>query len=124
MTRWNSSPGTKESRNKYSNQRIELDGHKFDSLKEARRYQELKLLEKANEISGLRCQVKFELIPPQRDQNGKVIERGVSYYADFVYNDAGSKETVVEDTKGFRTKEYVLKRKLMLFVHGIRVREI
>ncbi len=124
MTRWNSFPGTKESRNKYSNRKVELDGHVFDSQKEARRYAELKLLEQAKEISGLRCQVKYELIPEQRDERGKLLERAVNYFADFVYYDARDKETVVEDTKGFKTKEYVLKRKLMLYVHGIKVREI
>lgn len=124
MTRWNSFPGTNESRNKYSNRKVELEGHVFDSQKEARRYAELKLLEQAKEISGLRRQVKYELIPEQRDESGKLIERAVNYFADFVYYDARNKETVVEDTKGFKTKEYVLKRKLMLYVHGIKVREI
>ena len=57
-------------------------------------------------------------------ENGKVIEREVSYKADFVYFDIGLNKCVVEDTKGFRTKDYIIKRKLMLFVHGIRIVEV
>lgn len=108
---------------KYNNKKISIDGRVFDSKKEAGRYSELKLLEKAGEISGLECQKKFVLIPAQRDPDtGKVIERECAYIADFVYLRDG--EQIVEDTKGFRTKEYIIKRKLMLRVHGIRVKEV
>lgn len=107
--------------NKYGSKKTEVDGVTFDSKKEAKRYQELRILEKAGEITDLRRQVKFELIPSQRI-NGKVAERAVEYKADFVYTQDG--QTIVEDTKGFRTKDYIIKRKLMLWVHGIRIREI
>lgn len=106
--------------NKYRNRKTEVDGITFDSRKEAKRYQELKLLERAGEISDLQRQVPFLLIPAQRI-GGKVAERAVQYKADFVYTDHG--ETVVEDTKGIRTGEYIIKRKLMLYVHGISIRE-
>lgn len=109
--------------NKYSNEKTIIDGRVFDSRKEARRYAELKLLERAKQISGLECQRKFVLIPSQKDPvTHKVVERECSYIADFVYYEDG--ELVVEDTKGVKTKDYVIKRKLMLYVHGIRVREI
>lgn len=108
---------------KYNNKKITVDGQIFDSKKEASRCEELRLLEKAGEIKDLRTQVKFKLIPAQRDEaTGKVIERECSYKADFVYEEDG--KTVVEDVKGFRTKEYVVKRKLMLWRYGIRIREV
>lgn len=108
---------------KYNNKKITVDGQIFDSKKEANRYKELRLLEKAGAIKDLRMQVKFTLIPAQRDEaTGKVVERECSYKADFVYEEDG--KTVVEDVKGFRTKEYVIKRKLMLWRYGIRIREV
>jgi len=98
---------------------------KFDSRKEARRYDELRLLERAHQISDLQRQVKFVLIPAQRDPKGKLIERQCYYVADFTYKDSSGR-LVVEDTKSeaTRTPVYVVKRKLMLWVHGIRVREV
>lgn len=90
---------------KYRSQKTTLDGITFDSKKEARRYTELLLLQKSGVISDLRLQVKFEIIPKQKD------ERAAHYIADFVYQENG--ETIVEDTKGFKTKDYILKRKLM-----------
>ena len=108
---------------KYNNKKITVNGHVFDSKKEANRYEELRLLEKAGAIKDLRTQVKFKLIPAQRDEaTGKVVERECSYKADFVYEEDG--KTVVEDVKGFRTKEYVIKRKLMLWRYGIRIKEV
>ena len=108
---------------KYNNKKITVDGQKFDSKKEANRYRELRLLEKAGAIKDLRMQVKFKLIPAQRDEaTGKVIERECSYKADFVYSEGD--KTVVEDVKGFPTKEYIIKRKLMLWRYGIRIREV
>lgn len=107
---------------KYGAKKVEVDGIVFDSKKEARRYQELKLFEKAGAISQLRRQVKFVLIPAQR-VDGKVIERQCCYIADFVYQDKEGK-TVVEDTKGVKTKDYIIKRKLMSWVHGIRIKEV
>ena len=103
------------------------------SKKEHYRAQELQTMQRAGLISNLREQVPFELIPAQygscgTDLKGKparvCVERSCTCVADFVYtlNDSGA--TVVEDTKGVRTKEYVIKRKLMLWVHGIRIREV
>ncbi len=117
---------------KYGNRKTVKDGIPFDSIKEYARYCELSMLERAGQISNLQRQVKFTLIPSQREpdaegkrggvKRGKLIERECSYVADFVYEQGG--ERIVEDTKGFRTKEYIIKRKLMLWVHGIRVREV
>ena len=106
---------------KYHAEKTELDGIVFDSKKEAQRYAELKLLERSGAIHNLQRQVRYELIPAQK-KDGKTVERACHYIADFVYEDNG--KTVVEDVKGYRTKEYVLKRKLMLQVHGIEVREV
>ncbi len=106
---------------KYGSKKVEFDGKTFDSKKEANRYYELRLLEREGAISDLQTQVKFELIPSQRI-NGKVVERPCTYIADFVYMENGQK--VVEDTKGFKTTDYIIKRKLMLYVHGIRIQEI
>lgn len=94
----------------------------YDSKKEHQRANQLKLMQRAGLISNLREQVKFVLIPTQRDSQGNLLEKECSYYADFVYDKDGI--TVVEDTKGFRTPEYRLKRKLMLYVHGISIKEI
>ena len=109
---------------KYGNKKVTYDGEVFDSNREFNRYLELRLLEKAGKIKELERQTKFVLIPAQRDSRGKVIERECSYKADFFYYDNEANESVVEDTKGFRTKDYIIKRKLMLNVYGIRIREI
>lgn len=94
----------------------------YDSRKEHRRANYLKVLQHAGLISNLREQVKFVLIPTQRDADGNLLEKECSYYADFVYDRDG--KTIVEDTKGVRTPEYVIKRKLMLHVHGISIKEL
>ena len=104
---------------KYGNRKITIDGQTFDSRKEYRRYAELRLLEQAGVITDLRRQVRFALLPAQHV--GGRTERAVSYIADFVYQTDGM--TVVEDTKGVRTKEYILKRKLMLYRYGIAIKE-
>lgn len=119
--------------NKYKSHKTSVNGVNFDSRKEADRYIELNLLSRSGAIKGLKRQVKFELIPAQYEpdiisqrgkvKKGKLIERAVSYIADFVYTDENGK-TVVEDTKGFRTKDYIIKRKLLLYMHGIRIKEI
>lgn len=93
----------------------------FDSKKEFNRAQELRLLEKAGAISGLEFQITFVLIPKQVDDKGKTIERACSYVADFQYVEDG--RIVVEDCKGFRTPDYILKRKMMLYFYKIRIRE-
>ena len=107
--------------NKYRNKKVCYNGNVFDSKKEAQRYSELFLLERAGVITDLRLQVPFELIPAQRI-NGKVVERPCKYIADFVYEENGKR--VVEDTKGMKTKDYIIKRKLMLFIHGIQIKEV
>ncbi len=119
-------------KNKYRSKKITRDGLTFDSHKEYRRFCDLLLLEKAGAITDLKRQVEYVLIPAQREPDtvgkrggiikGKVIEHKCSYVADFVYTENG--KTVVEDTKGFKTKDYILKRKMMLYFHGIRIKEI
>lgn len=126
-------PPRRRSGAKYHSRKTTVDGITFDSSKEARRWFELEALQAAGEISDLRRQVKFVLIPTQREPDdvgprggvirGRVLERECAYIADFVYTDR-SGATVVEDTKGIRTTEYVIKRKLMLYIHGIRVTEV
>ena len=112
-------------KNKNGNVITEVDGIKFDSKIEARRWQQLKVLESTGQIGNLRRQVKYVLIPAQRI-NGKVVERECSYVADFCYYRKG--ELVVEDVKGYRRGAsyniFVIKRKLMLEKHGIQVKEI
>ena len=110
--------------NKYGAKKLIIDGETFDSRMEARRWRELRLLQRFGEIDGLQRQVKYVLIPAQKDDSGHVIERPVSYIADFVYRNVRSGEQVVEDAKGARTKEYIIKRKLMMWVHGIRIKEV
>jgi hypothetical protein len=124
---------------KYGNRKIIKDGQTFDSVKEARRWFELCLLEKAGEITDLRRQVEFPLLPTQREEStevykrgenkgkpkpGKVIEKPVVYIADFVYKHTATGKTIVEDTKGFKTKDYILKRKMLLYFHNIKIREV
>lgn len=126
---------------KYGNKKTVVDGIEFDSLKEARRYWELKLLQRAGKIEGLELQKEFELIPAQyetfprygktgkRLQDGeRCIEKSCTYKADFAYMKDG--QLVVEDTKGYRDPasagyaKFVIKRKLMLWLHGIKITEI
>jgi len=107
---------------KYNNKKVEVDGIVFDSIKESRRYAELKLLQRANKITDIQLQVTFELLPSLFEpdiigkrggiRKGKAIENAVKYIADFVYYDVDKGKRIVEDSKGFRTKEYVIKRKL------------
>lgn len=111
--------GTSKKKSKYHAEKC--DG--YDSKKEYYRAQQLKLWLKAGVISDLREQVVFLLIPSQTNSEG-VEEKPVRYKADFVYIDNATGQTVVEDTKGFRTPEYIIKRKLMLMVHGITIKEI
>lgn len=121
--------------NKYKAQKSTVNGITFDSRKEARRYSELLLLQSAGVIRDLQMQVKYELIPAQyetyerysirgkRLQDGqRLVEKACEYRADFVYYEDG--KLVVEDVKGFRTKDFIIKRKLMLHKYGIKIREV
>ena len=126
---------------KYGNRKVTVDGIEFDSKKEAQRYWELKLLQRAGKISDLQLQREFELIPAQyetferygktgkRLQDGKrCVEQRCTYKADFCYMQDG--KLVVEDVKGYRDPKsagyakFVIKRKLMLWLHGIKVKEV
>lgn len=115
--------------NKYGAKRV----GKHASKKEHYRSATLQMMQRAGIIANLREQVKYELIPAQYGKCGKdfkgrtihvLLERACSYVADFVYTDCNTGQTIVEDTKGMRTKEYIIKRKLMLSVHGIRIKEV
>lgn len=124
---------------KYNARKTMVDGIVFASKKEAQRYAVLKVLQKSGVISDLRMQVPFMLIPEQREPEewvpykkpvkgkagrwkpGKTIERPCVYVADFVYQQDG--QTVVEDVKGRRTREYIVKRKLLLYQYGIKIKE-
>ena len=126
--------------NKYGNRKIQFDGQTFDSKREMRHYTELLLLEKAGKIKDLQRQVKFQLIPAQREPDiigpkgghkpGKLIERELDYIADFVYTDVSTGQMVVEDIKGYKAtnapaySKFAIKRKLMLYFHGIRIKEV
>lgn len=93
---------------KYRNKKTVVDNIKFDSVLEANRYQELKLLQRAKQISNLRLQVPF-LLQEGFKKNGKT-HRKIEYIADFVYEENG--QTIVEDTKGMKTETFKIKQKL------------
>lgn len=106
---------------KYRNKKINTAEGRFDSEKEYSRWVDLKWMQKAGQITDLQRQVTFELLPSQRI-DGKVVERPVKYIADFVYMQNGEK--VVEDVKGLKLPEYIIKRKLMLYIHNLKIKEI
>lgn len=144
-----------KSGNKFGAKKIKdpASGEIFDSKKEFIRWCELRIMERAGKISGLKRQVTFDLIPSQREKStevykagpqkglpkpGAVIEKACTYVADFVYdvpihqwytNEDGHLvfadgwETVVEDVKGVKTEAYKIKKKMMLWIHGIRIKE-
>ena len=131
----------KQAAAKFKNEKRTIDGIQFDSVLEADRYCELKLLERAGQIQELELQKVFELIPAQYEtyerygKNGKrlkdgkrCIEKSCVYKADFAYKENG--KLVVEDTKGYSDPssagyaKFVIKRKLMLYKYGIRIKEI
>ena len=121
---------------KYKAKKASVDGIEFDSRKEANRYCELKLLQRAGKIQNLELQKAIELIPAQRERiinpkngkvkKGKVIERAVTYVADFVYTENG--RMVIEDVKGYKGggayAVFTIKRKLLLYKYGIKIKEI
>ena len=104
--------GQNKSYNKYGNKKVIVDGHKFDSQKEALRYKELKLMERAGVIKDLELQPTFELIPTIRTEHETL--RKTIYKADFKYFDVNADHEVVEDVKGFKTDVYKLKKKMLL----------
>ena len=104
---------------KYHSRKITTPEGTFDSKREYERWCELKLLQRAGKIRELRGQVRYNLVPAQYNKIRN--ERPVDYIADFVYLQNG--RTVVEDVKGKRTPEYIIKRKLMLYLRGISVLE-
>ena len=118
---------------KYHAKKTTIDGITFDSKHEAEIYIQLRQKEKLGLIHDLQLQVEFELIPAQRapstftkrgkEKLGKVKERKCSYYADFCYKDADDNWRVL-DAKGVRTESYKIKKKLMLWVHGIEIEEV
>lgn len=111
----------KTKRAKYNNEKVEYEGIVFDSRKEYQRYRELLLLQKAGLIGFLQLQVPFVLIEKTET------ERECKYVADFVYIDAKTGEKIVEDVKSDMTRKlstYIMKRKLMLSIHNIKIREV
>lgn len=110
----------------YINKKIVVDGIKFDSKKEARRYQQLKILERNKEISDLELQPKFELVGGVKFSGDARAKPAVRYFADFAYTDTATGKRIVEDVKSPVTKEkpyYKMKRHMMLAIHGIEVLE-
>ena len=116
---------------KYGARKVCVDGITFDSIREARRYKDLKLLQAAGKISDLRLQVSFELVPALYEHSGEVytkgkhkgqpkrgkcIEKAVIYKDDFVYTENGRQ--IAEDAKGMPTKDYIIKRKLFKQLYG------
>ena len=121
--------------NKYGSIKITVGGKVFDSRKEGRRYIELRMRELRGEITDLKLQVPFELFPEAREpdtvgprggvKHGKIIERSCVYVADFVYKENGIE--IVEDTKSEATRKkesYIIKRKALLYLKGIRIKEV
>ena len=106
--------------NKYNAKKTIVDSITFDSKKEADRYCELKLLQRAGAITDLKLQVPFEL-QPAFTLNGKKI-RAIYYIADFMYQEGGA--YIVEDVKGRKTKEYMLKRKMYAYRYGQEIKEV
>lgn len=127
---------------KYKNKKYIIDGIEFDSHKEASRYTELKLLEKAGKIKDLELQKAYELLPAQYEETDEIytkgahkgehkkvlLERACNYVADFYYIDCATGKAIVEDVKGYREggayAVFTIKRKLMLYMHGIKIKEI
>ena len=121
-------------KNKYHAKKVTICGIDFDSKKEGMRYLLLKDMERTGEISGLQLQVPFELLPAiYKDEvvhlktkdkvERRLVQRAVHYVADFVYTDKQGTQHV-EDTKGLRLPDYILKKKMMLALLGIEITEI
>ena len=106
---------------KYNSRKTKIDGITFDSKREANRYLELKLLQRAGKIKDLQLQVPYELTPAYTNKSGKKI-RASRYYADFVYIENG--EQVIEDVKGVKTDLYKLKKKILETKYGLEIKEV
>lgn len=138
MAKFGRTGGDKQSMSKYNAKKAIVDGIEFDSRKEANRYFELKLLQRTGAIKDLELQKAFELIPAQREPDtigkrggvikGKTIEQAVTYRADFFYTDTKTGEKICEDVKGFKGggayAVFTIKRKLMLYKYGIKIKEV
>ena len=107
---------------KYRNKKCVWKGQQFDSIRERDRFIILENEQQEGRITDLNRQVSFQLLPTQKDERGKVIEKPCCYVADFTYWKDG--EFIVEDAKGVKTKEYRLKRKMLLYFHGLRIKEV
>jgi hypothetical protein len=107
---------------KYHNKKIIVNGITFDSIKESRRYATLFLLERNGRIRNLRLQVKYELQPKYKINNKTI--RSINYVADFVYYDTIRGCEVIEDTKGFRTEVYKIKKKMFEYIYKKEIEEI
>lgn len=111
---------TEAKRNKYHNKKVLIDNITFDSIKEGNRYKELKLLESKGIITDLQLQVKYELQPSYMINNKTT--RSINYVADFTY--ILDNKLIIEDTKGYRTEVYKLKKKMFEFKYGIEISEV
>lgn len=109
-------PQEKQKRHKYGAEPVEIDGHKFPSKKEAGRYLVLRRDKKLGLIKKLRLQVEYQL-----NEGGS---HSLKYIADFVYVDVATGLEIVEDAKGYRTREYKKKKKLMKQIHKIKIKEV
>lgn len=107
---------------KFKNVKTRVDNITFDSNKEARVYQDLKLLLQAGEVQKLELQRRFTLVPAQYEEK-KCVEKSVVYVADFVVTKRDGTVEVI-DCKGAKTKDYIIKRKMMRWVLGIRIKEL
>lgn len=117
----------KKRKSKYGNVRAEEDGLKFDSQKEYKRYKQLKVMERVGLIKDLQHHKVFEISPEVKFPSKKTTSRARTYEADFVYIDTKTGQTIVEDVKSEATKEnavYLLKKHLMMAIHGIEIQEV
>ena len=108
--------------NKYHNKKIIIDGHKFDSKKEANYYNQLKLLQRAGLIRDLELQKTF-ILQPSFKLNNKT-RRNITYKADFTYFSNEDDKIHVIDVKGFKTDVYNIKKKMFEYKYGIEIEEI
>lgn len=117
---FNTCTGQEKTKSKYKNQKVVVNEIKFDSKKEAKRYQELLLMQKVGLITDLKRQVPFILVPAFNLNKKRY--RNMSYIADFTYKQNGKE--IVEDTKGYRTEVYRIKKKLMAYIYQIEIKEV